>query len=109
MRRFWQGTFKNKICKQKNPSCLGYEKAQEEGYLLDFVKNIAFTATTVEGNVPARQQGMDGEYIILEFADWNQDSTTSLFDKNKEMKGKPKDIVVMKGEVVSKYHFDNII
>lgn len=52
---------------------------------------------------------MDGEYIILEFADWNQDSTTSLFDKNKDMKGKPKDIVVMKGEVVSKYHFDNII
>ena len=67
-----------------------------------------FTATIVEGTQPAKQQGMSGEYILLEFADWTQDSPTSLFEKNNELRGKSKDIIVMKEGVISKHNFKHI-
>ena len=50
---------------------------------------------------------MTGEYVLLEFADWNQDCGFSLFDKADEMRQQPKDIVVLKDGVVSRYHFEN--
>ncbi|MBQ4631957.1 MAG: tetratricopeptide repeat protein, partial [Prevotella sp.] len=68
-----------------------------------------FIAKTVDGDTPAKQQGMSGEYIMLEFADWNIKSTESLFDKNKEMRNHPKTIIVMKGEDISKYDFGDKI
>ena len=68
-----------------------------------------FTATVVDGDTPARQQGMSGEYIVLEFADWTIKETSSLFDKNNEMRGKPKDVVLMKGGSISSHHFENTI
>ena len=52
---------------------------------------------------------MAGEYVMLEFADWTIDSESSLFEKNEEMRGKPKSIVVMKDGIISQYHFDNSI
>ena len=52
---------------------------------------------------------MEGEYVVLEFADWTIESDNSLFDKYKELRGKPKTIVVMKGDAISQYHFENTI
>ena len=77
--------------------------------MTDFLSGHAFIITVSEGDTPAKQQGMFGEYYILEFADWTQDCMTSLFDKNEEMRGKPKDILVMKDGVVRQYHFENAI
>ncbi len=73
------------------------------------MQEYIFIAETVDGDTPAKQQGMSGEYIMLEFADWNIKSTESLFDKNKEMRNHPKTIVVMKGEDISKYDFGDKI
>ena len=69
------------------------------------MQEYIFIAKTIEGDTPAKQHGMSGEYIMLGFADWNIKSTESLFDKNKEMRNHPKTIVVMKGEDISKYDF----
>jgi hypothetical protein len=52
---------------------------------------------------------MEGEYILLEFADWTEESTTSLANKNNELRGKPKDIVVLKDGIIEKHHFENTI
>ena len=52
---------------------------------------------------------MEGEYVVLEFADWTIESDSSLFDKNEELQGKPKTIVVMKGDAISQHHFENTI
>ena len=52
---------------------------------------------------------MEGEYILLEYADWNQNSSTSLFDKNDELRGKPKDILVLKDGIITQHHFENTI
>ena len=73
------------------------------------IETIVFTATTVGDDTPAANAGMEGEYVVLEFADWTLDSDSSLFDKNEELRGKPKTIVVMKGDAISQYHFENTI
>ena len=73
------------------------------------IETMAFTATTVGDDTPAAHAGMEGEYVVLEFADWTIESDSSLFDKNEELRGKPKTIVVMKGDAISQYHFENTI
>ena len=86
-----------------------YKQALSTGKIGDFLQTHCFTATIIDGETPAKQQGMSGEYIILEIADWNQNSPTSLFDKNEELRGKPKDILMMKDGVISQHHFENAI
>ena len=73
------------------------------------IETMAFTATTLGDDTPAAHAGMEGEYVVLEFADWTIESDSSLFDKNEELWGKPKTIVVMKGDAISQYHFENTI
>ena len=73
------------------------------------IETMAFTATTVGDDTPAAHAGMEGEYVVLEFADWTIDSDSSLLDKNEELRGKPKTIVVMKGDAISQHHFENTI
>ena len=74
-----------------------------------FMSDKAFTAKVVSDETPASRYGMSGEYYLLEFADWNFESLTDLFDKNDELKDKPKDIVVMKDGVITKHHFEDTI
>ena len=74
-----------------------------------FMSDKAFTAKVVSDETPASQQGMNGEYYLLEFADWNFESPTDLFDKADELKDKPKDIVVMKDGVITKHHLEDTI
>ena len=86
-----------------------YKMSLSSGGVQNFLSTHAFTATIIDADTPAQQQGLNGEYILLEFADWTQDSVISLFDKNDEMRGKPKDIVVLKDGVIRQYHFENTI
>ena len=86
-----------------------YNQAVTEGHTATFLADKVFTATVTGEDTPAAQQGMSGEYILLEFGDWTQDSPTSLFDKNNALRGQPKDIVVIKDGVINRYHFENVI
>ena len=76
---------------------------------LSFMSDKAFTAKVVSDETPASRQGMNGEYYLFEFADWNFESPTDLIDKADELKDKPKDIVVMKDGVITKHHFEDTI
>lgn len=73
------------------------------------MKEYVFTATVVDGNTPANEQGMSGEFIVLEFGDWNIESKVSLFDKIEELRGKPKTITVMQGDIIRHHHFEDKI
>ena len=73
----------------------------------DFMSEYSFTIDIVEGETPASAQGMSGQYYLLEFGDWNIYSTKNLFDKNTELQGKPKDIVVMKDGAITKHHLED--
>ena len=81
----------------------------EDDEYSSFMSDKAFTAKVVSDKTPASQQGMSGEYYLLEFADWNFESPTDLYDKNDELKDKPKDIVVMKDGVITKHHLEDTI
>ena len=74
-----------------------------------FMSDKAFIATFVPDDYTASQQGMSGEYYLLEFANWNFETTIDLVEKNNELRDKPKDIVVMKDGVITKHHFENTI
>ena len=85
---------------------------QNSSYMPDFMKfmeNIVFTATMVDGDTPASKQGLKGEYYLFEFGDWDMESLNSLWDKNTELQGKPKNIVLMKDGNVSTHYFENSI
>ena len=56
---------------------------------------------------PAGQQGMEGEYYILEYDDWNCNKQISMFEKNEQMRGKSKTLTVYKDGAISQYHFEN--
>ena len=43
----------------------------------------------------------------MEFADWTPESKASVFDKDEELNGKPKDILVLKDDTVSLLHFED--
>ncbi len=73
------------------------------------MKEYVFIANTIEGDTPAGRKCLSGEYIMLEFADWNILSETSLFDKINEMRGKPKRIVVMQGTEITELYFEDAI
>lgn len=88
---------------------LRYTEALRINTLSEFLLNYIFTATIVDGDTPAKKQGMSGEYVLLKYADWTQESTTSLFEKINEIRGYPVDLLVMKDGVISKHHFENII
>ena len=75
----------------------------------DFISEIAFTVTVTSEDTPAADQGMSGEYYLLEFGNWSQNSFDSLYEKNTELKGKPKDILVMKDGIISEHHFEDTI
>ena len=85
------------------------QKGDDVSDFKGLIETMAFTATTVGDDTPAAHAGMEGEYVVLEIADWTMESDSSLFDKSEELQGKPKTIVVMKGDTISQYHFENKI
>lgn len=74
-----------------------------------FYEMFIYTMTTDGDETPAQSQGMEGEYYILAFGDWNIEMKNSLFNKNKEMRGKPKTILVMKDGIITEHYFENNI
>ena len=85
---------------------------QSNEYKYDFQKFLSeysYIISIVEGENPATKQGMYGQYYLLEFDDWNIYSLKSIFEKNTEMQGKPKDLLVLKDNDITKYHFENKI
>ena len=90
-----------------------YWTAKSKGEALpgfdEFTSERVFVGTIAPGDTPAGQQGMSGEYVILEFGDWNIDSESSLLVKNEELRGKPKTVTVMQDGTISQHHFENTI
>lgn len=88
---------------------LQYENALSTNDMTAFLSEYAFTITIIEGDTPAHQQGLTGEYYLFEFADWHQECNVSLFEKNEELRGKSKHIVVMKSGQITRNYFENTI
>lgn len=92
---------------KKNILMNQYLLALSKGKLKNFLADHCFIGTVNRGDNPASAQGLSGEYVLLEFADWNQDCDMSLFGRADELRQSPKDIVVLKEGVISRHHFEN--
>ena len=86
-----------------------YHQTLLSGNLTDYLSTHTFIIEVIDNDTPAGQQGMSGEYYLLEYADWKQDCMTSLFDEIDKSSGKPKDLLGLKDGVVSQHHFENKI
>ena len=84
-----------------------YLQALQAGKIKGFMANHCLTATVNPGDNAASAQGLSGEYVLLAFADWNQDSETPMFSKAEELRESPKDLLLMKDGVITKHHFEN--
>jgi len=86
-----------------------YQAAINDGGSSDILSNSTFSVICDEGDTPAKQQGMTGEYVLLEYADWNMNSKVSLYDIFDQTKEAPIDIVIMRDDIVEKHHFEKNI
>lgn len=89
-------------------SCL-YNNALKNGNLNDFLLNHCFTAQVADGETVAKQQGMSGEYVLLEHTKWCERSAFSFIEYVKNIGNNPKDLVVLKDGTITKHHFENKI
>ncbi len=70
---------------------------------------FAYTATISNDDSPASKKGLKGKYYLLEFADWNQDSSSFIYDKIQELKGKSKHILLLKDGKITRHHFEDTV
>lgn len=86
----------------KNPSYKSEYKA--------FLDDTAFIVTVLPTGAAFKQQGMRGQYYLLEFANWNINTPyCNLDDVIKENQGKPKSILVLKDGVIERHYFEDTI
>jgi len=107
-KNFGADSNKTKLDRWDYYSCL-YNKALQSGYVSDFLLEHCFIATVASGETPAKQQGMSGEYILLEHTGWSENSTLSFIEYVPSLRNKPKDLVVLKDGMITKHHFENKI
>ena len=58
---------------------------------------------------PAAKLGLNGEYVIYRFGEWNLDCQRNILDVNNALRGKPKDIVLYRDGEILQHHFENQI
>lgn len=69
----------------------------------------AIQGTVIDGDCAARQQGMDGVYIILEYGPWTAGDEMHFMTTLDSLRDKPKTLVVLKDGEVTSHHFENLI
>ena len=86
------------------------DRSETEQYLAEFrefMSEMVFVGAVVD-NYPAYDQGLRGEYFLLEYNNWTQESHKSLFKYIETLRGKPKCLVLLKEGKISVYNFDDI-
>jgi len=75
----------------------------------DFMTDKIFVGRVNNEDTPAGKYGLKGEYFIVEFDDWDCNSSICLFDKITELQGMPKNLSIVEDGKIRSYHFDNLI
>ena len=97
------------VTKYYNSYCAGIRNEVKNLSNLEFrnvMDNYIILLTITDDNSPAYKLGMTGQYVLLEFDSWIEDSNDNVFFTNQALKGKPKDIIVYDDLGFKKYHFD---
>lgn len=86
-----------------------YEMGIKSGLVPEIMTNITFVINFSEQVMSStdKYQGMRGEYILLEYGNWNITSSSSLFKTNTKMSNAPKDVVVLRDGIIYKFHIES--
>lgn len=95
-----------KTCDRIYSYCI---RKNDHSSLKHFMSKAYYTLTVINDSLPAYKMGMRDDYILLEFGHWTQDSLQSIYEVISELRGKPKDITVMKNDTIEQFYFDSII
>ena len=74
-----------------------------------FASETVVVITVMGPETPAGKRGLEGEYVVLKYNEWNLFSEFDIGKYNDTLTGKPKDIMLMRNQVVQEYHFDSVI
>lgn len=77
--------------------------------LNEYLGNNIIVIVTAPGETPAKAQGLEGEYYLLQYNTWDIESAENLFDLVESLNGKPKTITVMKDGTMTKHTFEDKI
>lgn len=77
--------------------------------IASLIECSVFYIEVKEGETEAAKQGLKGEYLLLEYGDWNIASGKNILEAASACQGKPKDIAVMNGGEIERYHFQGKI
>src|SRR5574344_1162479 len=86
-----------------------YQALQKEDTAIQFMKTNTLIGSITE-NSPSSKRGMSGDYIILEYENWNiKNNTINVYNLNDSLRGKPKTLVFYKDGEIRQEHIDDKI
>lgn len=74
-----------------------------------FMADKIWAGDTPREGTAAYEKGISQEFVILEFADWNFMSDKDLSGVNYKYLGQPKSLVIMQGDNIDRYDFEDRI
>lgn len=72
-----------------------------------FMKDKLWKGNVVGDNSPASERGLSGGYYFLEFGTWNFINDYDLARAVSSLRGLPKSVVLIQGDTVNRYEFEN--
>ena len=73
------------------------------------MSEYVYVATIIESGTAALQNGLTGDYIVLEYNNWNIGVDTVLYDVIAESVDQPKIIVIMRDNNIKSFYFENSV
>ena len=86
-----------------------YIRKNDQISLKHFMSKAYYTLTVISDTLPAYEKGMRGEYVLLEYGNWSQNSLQSIFNVISELKDCPKTITVMNNDTIEQHCFDGFM
>lgn len=72
---------------------------------VEAMKEYVYVGTVSAGSAAA-DQGLEGDYVLLEYNEWTILSTASAYPVILSTQDEPKTLLIMKDNVISQHHFD---
>ncbi len=88
------------------PKCDKPSRQTNQSYE-EFIDETAIVITVMGPETPAGKKGLEGDYLLLAYNEWNLYSKLYIGEYNATLGGKPKDLLLMRDNGVQQYHFED--
>ena len=73
----------------------------------DFMADKLYIGRVLDGDTAASRHGLSGDYYVLELSGWNFLNDYDLRKSFEALDGQPKSLVLMQGDKINRYNFEN--